>query len=102
MRKAIVALWQFFKVIHSGSEEGSAKRMYGGIIIIAMLTLMYFASLGLIPVDTWIEIEGTFQYVFTIGATLLGLNIAVDLTKIAIEKRNKKGGTNDKPSDQQQ
>lgn len=96
MIRAIVAIWQFFKVIHSGSDEGSAKRFYGGIIIVSLLVLMYFASLGLIPVDTWIELEGTFQYVFTIGATLLGLNIAVDLTKIAIEKRNKKGGPDEK------
>ena len=92
MLKAITAVWRFFKLTHSGSDEGSAKRLYGGLIIIATLVIVYFVALQLVPVNVWTEIESTLQYIFTIGATLLGLNIAVDLTKIATSKKGEKNG----------
>jgi len=92
LRKGLEALWQFFKVIHSGSEEGSSKRIYGGLIIIAMLILIYLVTLLPVPLEIWDAIETFVTYAFTIGATLLGLNTIIDIAKI---RKPKQGGPPD-------
>lgn len=91
----VTALWRFFKDVHSGSKTESSKRLYGGIIIIALLTLMYFVALGLTPLDLWKGIEGMWEIALYIGSGLLGLGAISEIVQMATSNRNKKGGTND-------
>ena len=90
------AIWRFFKAVHSASEDGSAKRVYGGLIIVALLTALYLVLLEVVPLKIWAEVESTFQYIFTVGASLLGLNLSVDIFK-AIKER-KGNGEDKKPT----
>jgi hypothetical protein len=92
-----MTFWNFLKVVHSGSEDGSAKRVYGGLIIIALLVILYFTAHKIIPLEIWDKIESTFQYIFTVGATLLGLNTAIDIFKVIKNGKDKEP----KPPDKQ-
>lgn len=93
MKRVLLAAWDFFKKVHAGTEEASAKRIYGGIIIIAILCILYFTALKLVTNDVWINIQSTVEYFFTIGASLLGLNTIIDLYKV---KKSKQTGQDDK------
>lgn len=90
VKKALTAIWEFFKRVHAGTEEASAKRVYGGLIIISLLCILYFVSLKLVPKDVWLEIQSTVEYMFTIGASLLGLNTIIDIYKV---KRSRAPGS---------
>ena len=83
-----MTFFSWVKSVFSGSEEASAKRVFGSITLIAMVVLLYFVAHKLIPLDIWDKIEGTVQYIATIGASLLGLNTIIDIYKVA---RNGKG-----------
>lgn len=75
MKTALKEIWEFYKKIHSGSEEGSAKRFYGGIIIVALLVAFYLFGKEVFPQTVWISMRDTFEYLFLIGATLIGLGV---------------------------
>ena len=82
-----MTFWKWLRLVHSGKDEASSKRFYGGIIIILTLGILFLVVWGICPTGTWGKIEGTVQYVFTVGASLIGLNTIIDLYKIRKEKK---------------
>jgi len=80
--KGIKAFFNWVKMVHSGKSDASAKRVYGGLIIIALLVIVYLVIWGVCPVETWKEIKSTIEFMFTVGAGLLGLNVLIDIWKV--------------------
>lgn len=75
-------LLNFLMRIHSAAEDASAKRFYGGLIILTSLVVIYMVAWGITPVDVWKELSDTLEYVVVIAAGLLGAGAVVDIFKI--------------------
>lgn len=72
--RAITALWNWLKDIHSNSDSASSKRFYGGIGWIAVIGVTYFTGFQFIPVDIWESIEPFVNTLTFLATGLLGLD----------------------------
>lgn len=87
--KAIKSLWKFIKDIHSSSDGASAKRFYGGIIVMACLILLYLFSAGFgkwFTIPIWDKVQNTLENFFLIGASMIGLDTVRQIWSIGAGK----------------
>jgi|GEM_PF-3858765 len=86
----IKAFFKWVKMVHSSKSDASAKRVYGGLIIIALLVIVYLVVLKVCPIGVWKNIKSTVEFMFTVGAGLLGLNVLIDIWKVQKGKSTNK------------
>ena len=94
--KALKSLWHWIKEIHAAGDGASAKRVYGGIIIIACSILLYLFSRGseyYFTIPIWKEIKDTMENFFLIGASLVGLDTVRQIWSIGAGKQKDKGNS---------
>lgn len=90
MKKFFWEAWEFIKLVHSGSDLASSKRFYGGIITMAVLTLLYLFASKLFPPDMWTAMEDAIMAIFYVAAGLLGIGTVLEGYKTYSEvKKNK-------------
>ena len=74
--------FSWFAKAFSGGDEVSIKRITGFIIILVILSFLYFTGFKLIPLDIWTKLESFLETLVWIVLLLFGINAGIDVAKL--------------------
>lgn len=77
------AFFKWFSLAFAGDDRVSIKRITGFIIILVILTVIYFTGFKLIPVDIWKELQPFLETLVWTVLLLFGINAGIDIMKLA-------------------
>lgn len=70
----------------SSDSDSSIKRITGFLIIIAVLVLLYFVAMAVVPVKIWQAIENFCETLVWVVVLFFGANATIDVIKILKNK----------------
>lgn len=83
--------WKSFlrwvKLVHSSSDEASAKRFYGGIGFLTCVILLYLVALGAISMKTADDLQSYWEFMLAISSSMIGLGTAETIFKAKYNKK---------------
>lgn len=80
--------FKWFSLAFAVDDKVSIKRISGFLIILVILSVIYFTGFKLIPLDIWKEIQPFLETLVWIVLLLFGINAGIDIMKIARKQKD--------------
>jgi hypothetical protein len=74
--------FKWFGQAFAGNDNVSIKRITGFLIILVILSVIYFTGFKLIPLDIWIKLQPFLETLVWVVLLLFGINAGIDIAKI--------------------
>jgi hypothetical protein len=74
--------FKWFGQAFAGNDNVSIKRITGFLIILVIISIIYFTGFELIPLYIWIKIQPFLETLIWVVLLLFGINAGIDLVKI--------------------
>jgi hypothetical protein len=81
IKNGVVDYYEWMKLIHSASEDASAKRFYGGIGFLNCIIIYYFVCFGKIDSTIWEKVAPGWDFLLTLSVGMIGLGMIETLQK---------------------